>query len=308
MLPKLVKQIRYFFGISKTEANGVVVLILIMVLIAAGSILISSNLSSGNLSEQEVNHLDSMAAQIDNNFYFDENTELHNSHDNESDKLFPFDPNKATYQDFISLGIGAELSNRILKYRTNGGNFDEKADLKKIYGLSETIFLRLEPFIKIQKVETPITVADEINNPDFEWVNEDPGFTKFDINEVDSSELLIIKGIGKTISSRIVRFRNKLGGFVRIDQLREVYGLDDYAYDNLQSQSFIDEDFQPRAILVNEWSADSLANHPYIDYKKAKVIEAYRKQHGIFNEPTDLLEIVVVDSTWVGRLIPYLKF
>ena len=306
MFHKLVKWIRYFFGISKTEANGVVVLIIIMVFIAIGSILITNSNDRSDLDEDQVQFLDSLAASIDHNFYFEESKKEEQPDSLQVVSYFLFDPNTADYEDLRSLGLSDELSNRIIKYRNKGGSFREKDDLAKIYGLSSTQFQRLKPYIKIEEIE----VADPINENDISVVElqrvED--FTKFDINNVDSSELLIIDGIGKVISSRLVRFRDKLGGFVRIEQLKEVYGLEEYAYDNLLSKAFISEDFQPRTILINIWPADSLDNHPYIAFREAKVIEAYRSQHGKFNEPGDLLDIVVIDSLWVRKLTPYLEF
>lgn len=45
------------------------------------------------------------------------------------------------------------------------------------------------------------------------------------LNDADTTTLMLIHGIGPTFASRIVRYRDRLGGFTHKEQLLEVYGF-----------------------------------------------------------------------------------
>lgn len=130
----------------------------------------------------------------------------------------------------------------------------------------------------------------------------------FDINTADTTQLKRVKGIGKVLSARIVKYRDLLGGFVSKAQLKEVYGLKDSVLISLDTLIFIDDGFQPTVIAVNSASEYSLRKHPYISYSEAKAIAAYVFQHGRLHYPDDLLKIHVFDSAKVRRIQPYLHF
>lgn len=134
-----------------------------------------------------------------------------------------------------------------------------------------------------------------------------PGFNKLDFNEADSVVLQIVPGIGQTMASRIVKFRENLGGLHLKEQLLDVYGMTPELVEKL----FDHFEFSPgvtRMIPINQVSVQDLAKHPYISYGAAKVIIAYREQHGAYRRPDDLLQIKIFNQEWVDRLAPYLEF
>jgi DNA uptake protein ComE-like DNA-binding protein len=309
MRAKLIKWIRYFFGISRTEANGVVVLAIILLLISFVPLFVSKISKPQELVIAQQLKLDSLAAVLDQNLIYSEDTKSNASIDQDSIFYFSFDPNKADKNDLLLLGLSPEISNRILKYRQNGGIFSNKEDLRKIYGLTEDTFQELSPYIVIANEDPDTIIAESVSDQSSE--REDmkvANIVQFDINDADSSELIIVNGIGPILSGRIVKFRENLGGFVSMDQLVEVYGLEDYARNNLLNQAYVRDDFIPNPVRINQWSIDSLAMHPYIDFGKARVIVAYREEHGDFQSAVDLMEIVVLEKSWVDKLTPYLDF
>ena len=135
-----------------------------------------------------------------------------------------------------------------------------------------------------------------------------PQIKKFKLNQADSSSLQSIRGIGRVLSSRIVRYRNMLGGFINYDQLTEVYGLEQDVITRLQQNSFIDPGFIPEKLKVNELSDYHLSRHPYIERAAARIIVNYRGQHGPFKTSLDLNQIDIIDSVAINRLLPYLSF
>ncbi len=133
-----------------------------------------------------------------------------------------------------------------------------------------------------------------------------PVLTKIPFTEADSVELQIVPGIGKTLAGRIVKFRENLGGLHQKDQLLEVYGLQSEVLDRI----FEFFDFKPgvsKKLNLNQADVKALSNHPYITFGAAKVIVAYRDQHGHFSSPDDLLKIKIFNEEWLARLRPYLE-
>lgn len=134
-----------------------------------------------------------------------------------------------------------------------------------------------------------------------------PGFNRIDFNEADSVVLQIVPGIGQIMASRIVKFRESIGGLHHREQLLEVYGMTPELVEKLWDHF----DFNPgifRMIPINQVNVQDLAKHPYITYGAAKVIIAYRDQHGYFRQADDLLQIKIFNQDWVDRLAPYLEF
>ncbi|MGC4023549.1 MAG: helix-hairpin-helix domain-containing protein [Cyclobacteriaceae bacterium] len=221
-------------------------------------------------------------------------------------KLFSFNPNLASRNEFIQLGFEEKVAGRIVNYRAKGGKFLVKKDLLKVYGIDSSFYLKLIPFIQL-----PENIASE-NKPSKEKetkpsVKTSTAFQKFDLNTADSSQLIKVYGIGAKLSARIVTYREKLGGFVATVQLKEVYGLDSVVIDELKSKSFITENFQPKQININSASEKEIGAHPYIKYKVAKAIAAYRFQHGKFQNVNDLKKIALIDEAKFNKMKPYLK-
>jgi DNA uptake protein ComE-like DNA-binding protein len=108
-------------------------------------------------------------------------------------------------------------------------------------------------------------------------------------------------------AGRIIKLRENLGGFIQIAQLNEVYGLKPEVIP-LIWEYFDFDTVAPRKLEVNLLSVEDLAKHPYISYQEAKVMVAYRLQHGPFGQEKDLLEIKIFKPAWVTKIGPYLNF
>lgn len=136
---------------------------------------------------------------------------------------------------------------------------------------------------------------------------KDPDLTSMDFSEADSIVLQIVPGIGNVLAGRIIKYRESLGGFHQEQQIMEVYGVtEEVAQRVFEYFSFTPEIRHP--LKINELEAGELAEHPYINYGPAKVIVAFRKQHGHFETADDLLKIKIFNEEWLARLRPYLVF
>ncbi len=295
-MQRLRAWIRNFFGFSRTETNAFLILLPLMAL------LIFSEptyrywfVRQPQDFSKESKELDSLIAI----WKWDERDSTINK--TSEKKLFSFNPNRATKEELVELGFTNSLANRIINYRLKGGKFLVKKDLSKIYGMDSILFKNLFVFIDL-----PERISKEKGGKKFE-AKEKPAFVKFDLNMADTSQLIKVYGIGTKLSERIVTYRQKLGGFILPDQLREVYGLDSAVIQELLKKSYIEENFKPRLIDINKATEQELGTHPYVKYKLAKAITAYRFQHGAFQSINDLRKIALLDEPKFQKLKPYLS-
>lgn len=222
-------------------------------------------------------------------------------------ELFAFDPNTATESDFLRMGLPKWTVKSILNYRAKGGLFRGKTDFQKIYTLDGEDYLRLEPYITIGAVatlESPRPVAysggNGENAPHF--VAKGP----LDINRASMEDWQRLPGIGEKRARQIVNFRESLGGFLSVGQVGEMYGLPDSVFQKIRPMLEIGS-VEVRKINLNAATAEDLDAHPYISGKQAKLIVAYREQHGAFASVDDLAKIAVFsDKKWLEKVRPYL--
>ena len=135
--------------------------------------------------------------------------------------------------------------------------------------MSEESYTQLQPFIAIvPKPREEVKIVAIVPSIPEESIPVD--VLVLDLNEADSTTLQKINGIGVVLSARIVKFRNGLGGFVSEDQLDEIYGIEEYALNNLRKETFILDEFIPNLLNINSMSIDQLGKHPYIRYSEAQ--------------------------------------
>lgn len=127
-----------------------------------------------------------------------------------------------------------------------------------------------------------------------------------DLNNADIEQLKRLKGIGPTYASRIIKFRTLLGGYVRKEQLLEVYGIDSANYrKNLENNVKISIS-SIQTIDINTDSLKVLAKHPYISWDLAKKILNYRRLNGDFLMKEEL-RLDLLNEDIYTKIAPYLK-
>lgn len=215
---------------------------------------------------------------------------------------FPFDPNTVDYTSLLQLGFSTYAADNLLNYREKGGQFKKISDVKKIYGVEDTLFDRIKPFIIFEQDEIEIETS----------ISEDiPTSYKatpiiLDINQAGIEEWQQLYGIGPAYAKRIVRFREALGGFVSIDQIKEVYGLPDSTFQ--QIKPFLQPSPLFKKININIATEEELKKHPYINWKQARVLYNYKIQHPPFENIQDLEKVKALPKDVIAKLEPYLEF
>ncbi|GAB4448912.1 MAG: hypothetical protein OHK0036_05110 [Bacteroidia bacterium] len=218
------------------------------------------------------------------------------------DSLFFFNPNYISESEMRMLGLSEKIIKNIVHYRNAGGKFYTKESLKKIYGVNDSIYNRLAPYILIEITEK--------KSPNFKE-NENKNTLKFskksiELNTADTLELEQLKGIGKVLSARIIKYRNRLGGFYSIEQLKEVYGINDDAYKMITQQNEIKIDIQLiRKINLKTADFKTMIRHPY--FNKDIVVKILQMQRNNENFNEEKLNSVFGED-FFEKIKPYIQW
>jgi competence protein ComEA len=229
-----------------------------------------------------------------------------------------FNPNKVDSLSLADMGLPSRVVVNWVRYLEKGGRFRNKEEVKKIFGMTPGLLVQLDSFMVFNKV-TDTGVKD---TADVSRIKSNIGILHDtilrqnnskaekerilqELNSTDSLHLLEISGIGPVFASRIIRYRNLLGGYYAVSQLKEVYGMRE---ENLAavSQYLTVDKSKLKTIVINFSTVKELGRHPYIGYKTARNILRLKDKIGKFSSPDDLSSVVSSDS--LTRLIPYLKF
>jgi competence protein ComEA len=133
-----------------------------------------------------------------------------------------------------------------------------------------------------------------------------PSLKPFDINQVAEGMLAKLPAIKPALAQRIIKYRDRLGGFVNKKQYQEVYGLQGQALASLEQFTYIVADFIPRQIDINNADFKTLLKHPYLSYEVVQQLVRLRKQRKGFTQLDLLLTEQVLDSVSLEKIRPYL--
>ena len=307
---RLKQLISKFFGFSKTEANGAVVLFALICLCIVSPYIYRGLFGIRYESfEEDQQILDSLVAQL--NFEVKPRPEIEII-------LKPFDPNNTSVEELKSLGIPDFLSRRIESYKNAGGEFRVKNDLAKIYDFPDSLFRVLRPYISLpdELKQKAVRVSDaqpaKKPNPKATYVKRESRYSErpllVDINLADTLEFQKLYGIGSGYSRRLVSFREALGGYHSVDQIKDVYGMSDSLYYQIKSFLTVSDTVNLKVIAINIATYQQLISHPYINSELTKEILAAKSKYGKFKRLEDLKRLTLLDSVGIARLGPYLKF
>lgn len=203
-------------------------------------------------------------------------------------ELFYFDPNAINTNDWIRLGLTEAQAGVVEKYKAKGGRFRHPDDLRKIYVLSDAMKDRLVPYIQIAESKSG-----------------SKQFYSIEINGADSAAFEALYGIGPALSHRIVKFRGLLGGFYKVEQVAETYGLSDSTFQLIRPHLTVNPALINR-IDINNADYETLRKHPYIHAKIAHAIIGYRDMNGKFENLDQLKTLKPVTDDLYNKLVPYL--
>lgn len=253
-------------------------------------------------------------------------------------ELFPFDPNTADSTQLLRLGLQPWQVRNIYRYRAKGGVYRKPQDFARLYGLTVKQYRAMEPYIRISpdyqdastlfgsyrdgydgqrygktdgysSSETSAspshdgTTANEYHRDTLRYpVKLKPG-EQIALNTSDTIQLKKVPGIGSYYARKIVKYRERLGGYYDVSQLLEIDGFPEDALTYFKvSQNDI------HRLNVNKLTAAQLRSHPYITYMMAKAILDYRRLKGPVQSLQDLRLLPDFTSETIRRIEPYVEF
>lgn len=231
-------------------------------------------------------------------------------------ELFPFDPNHDDSLTLLRLGLRPWQVGNMMKYRRKQGRWRSPDDFRRLYGLSEADFQRLRPYIRIAPEDQrhskeywedrrpyPYGVPKG-DRATFEHVEKYPEGTQLAINEADTTELKRIPGIGSYYASKIVRYRERLGGFISVRQIDEVEGLPP----GISRWFKLGPRQAPHRLRINHATFKQLYAHPYLNYEQTKDIVNHIRRYGPLRSLRDLRLYKEFSDDDLSRLAPYVTF
>lgn len=223
--------------------------------------------------------------------------------DSKDFEMVNFNPNTATDEDWKDMGLSGKQIAIINNFESKGGRIRNNEDFKKIFGISDDDYNRISPYILI-----PAKVGNNKRQPDSTNAHYGIKISSIiiELNNADTLSLTQIIGIGPGFAKRICNYRDKLGGYINKEQLKEVFGLNDSIYLKIEHNVSVNPDLV-RKININTANYDELKAHPYIKSTGANWILNYRKMHGNYKDIAEIKNLALVDDELYRKLAPYIK-
>jgi len=299
-----MKNIKSHFKFNKQERSGIFFLLAIIVLLQLGYFFVSffkmntaTNIFKVDVATQkQITNLkqESLAKDLV--------------------KIYPFNPNFITdYKGYV-LGLSVEEIDRLQVFRLKNKYVNSPEEFQVVTLISDSLLNSIAPYFKFPEWTQKRNKNSVVKSTGGSRVKPSSVVTKFsrseiivkDINTVGAEELKLVSGVGEVLSKRIIKFRDKLGGFLVDDQLKDVYGLKP----EVTAKVLLKYKVLTKPIIykvnINTASAYEISKIVYINYKVAKEIIDVRQRVGFIKSFNELKEIEGFPSDEINRIELYL--
>ncbi len=285
----------HFFNLNKRQRRGV--LYLAILIIGIQFLYYTVDFSTNDLGVVHSNQEHTFNLQID--------SLKHISGKKKQPKIYPFNPNFLTDFRASKLGMSVAEIDRLFTYRKTGKYVNSAKEFQQVTKVNDSLLQTLKPYFKF-----PEWVTNPKKNTfiPFKKKKEStlPIIVK-DINKATAEELQVVNGIGQALSARIIKYRDKLGGFYFNDQLKEVYGLSPEVIQKVQKRFQVLSNPKIKKININEATFKQILHLPYINYELTKKIMNYRDEFAEIQSLEELKKIEGFPIDKYDRIILYLS-
>ncbi|MBP6558330.1 MAG: helix-hairpin-helix domain-containing protein [Flavobacterium sp.] len=252
---------------SKSQRIGIIFLFLIIVF-CQGFYLFSDFKTSQNLNNEQVKWLANQSL-IDS-------LKLQNK--NYKPTIYPFNPNFITDFKGYKLGMSVAEIDRLLAFRKQNKFVNSAAEFQAVTQVSDSLLKTISPYFKFPDwVKNKKEYSSTYVKTEFSKAEK---IVILDINEATKEDLMKVYGIGDKISDRILEQKNKLGAFVSMEQMTDIWGLSPEVIESLNKYFVVKSASNIKRISINNASVKELAQFPFFRYALAKEIVIYRSMHG----------------------------
>ncbi|HSD13467.1 MAG TPA: helix-hairpin-helix domain-containing protein [Flavobacterium sp.] len=288
------------FKYTREQRSGIVALILLMILVQLVYCYYFSDIrfSVPSESNQEKEWL-ALQSEIDS---------LKNEQGIEKHKIYPFNPNFISdYKGYV-LGMSVAEIDRLHKFRERNQFVNSVAEFQKVTKVSDKWLADIAPYFKFPDwVKNRTKVNSFVNYPK-QTIDKKEKIVVADINLATQEDLMKVYGIGPALSERILKERDKLGAFVSMKQLDDVWGLSPEVISNINKHFSVLTAPAIRKLNINESSVKELSQFPFFKYQLAKEIVTYRSMNGEIKSKEDLIKIKNFPIDKVDIIALYLAF
>jgi len=275
-MPKL----KAYFRFTSQQRAGIFILILIIIGSQIAFHLLEINIKDDDSLEKQ--QWLSLQGEIDT---------LKLEKENFRPRIYPFNPNFITDFKGYQLGMSTAEIDRLLKFRKTNQYVNSAEEFQALTKVSDSLLAVISPYFKF-----PDWVKNKKNYKTFEKF-ENKTFGKnekiiiIDINIASQEELIKVYGIGPGLSERILKQKEVLGGFVSMEQMKDIWGLSPEVVEKLNERFKVGAIPNVKKIKINEVSAKELQLFPYFRYPLNKEIVTYRSMNNGIKSADDLIKI-----------------
>lgn len=213
-------------------------------------------------------------------------------------KIYPFNPNFITDYKGSKLGMSVAEIDRLLDFRKTNQYVNSASEFQKVTQISDSLLKAISPYFKF-----PDWVNKRVTNNFKPYEKKTENRVMIDINLATKEDLIKVYGIGPALSDRILKQKELFGGFVSMNQLDDIWGLQPEVIENLNKYFKVTTLPKIKKIDINNSSIKELMLFPYFKYSLAKAIVTYRSMNGnlkiedlsnIKGFPVDKLKIIAL--------------
>ena len=289
-----MSNLRSHFVFSKSQQNGIFLLVILIVLLQLIYFFVDFN-ASNELSQEDSVRITGFQKQIDSLKQV--------ALTKDTVRVYPFNPNLITDYKGYSLGMSLEEIDRLHEFRKTNKWVNSSKEFQAITLISDSLLNKIAPYFRFPDwVEKSNGNINKKGNKSLKTV----GSNIRDLNTASFEDLIQVRGIGEVLASRIIKFRSKIGGFLSDIQLKDIYGLNLEARKELLNNYSVLTKPEISVFSINKASVLEIASVPYLDYELAREIVDYRILHERITTFEELAKIKAFPSEKIDRIALYL--
>lgn len=223
-------------------------------------------------------------------------------------KMYLFNPNFISDYKGYKLGMSVSEIDRLLAFRKQNKYVNSPEEFQAVTKVSDSLLNAISPYFKFPDwVKNKKEFKEYKKYPNSAFVKKEK-IVIIDINQATQEDLIKIYGIGEAISLRILKMKESLGGFVSMEQMKDVWGLSPEVIENLNSHFKVSALPDVKKVDINNASIKELSQFPYFNYQIARQIVTFRSMNGDFKNVDDLTKIKGLSIEKANIIALYLDF